>query len=65
MRQTAGEEAACVPCFRNHEGLLDSKSGGTADRIIEESVRPEPKVQGELLRLKTYVKKTVNKQKGE
>lgn len=52
MRQTAGEEATCVPCFRNHEGLLGSKSGGTADRIIEESVRPEPKVQGELLRLK-------------
>lgn len=49
MRKTVGEEY--ILYSESHEGLHSSKSGGTADRSIKNPVRPEPEVQGELLRL--------------
>lgn len=52
MRKTVGEEY--ILYSGNHEGLQSSKSGGTADRIVENLVRPEPEVQDELLRLNQF-----------
>lgn len=58
QKLTVGEPQLCekqsvrnILYSESHEGLHSSKSGGTADRSIKNPVRPEPEVQGELLRL--------------